>query len=315
MSARPDDVPRERDDRAERTDRADRDEPTERDDLPADVEAALRRAARAEAAADRALAPLDPLASPDLPDSDRARLDAAARAEPDGALLASLLRPVAPSAHARMVAAARAAMNEGERAGAEAAAEAEAREAKRGASSAEPLPFPGQPGARARPAPPSAPRSRRIAGALSALALAAGIALFVVTRPASPELPAYEASLAGGASTVRAPDAGARRVRAGGEVRVRLRPATAVPFAVGARAAIVQGHRFVPAEGTVEVLEGGALALTVKVPALPLVEPGDAELAVAVAAEGALPPALAPEDLAPAAGRRVLRLPIAIEAP
>jgi hypothetical protein len=168
--------------------------------------------------------------------------------------------------------------------------------------------------ARAREKSTARPRAGRWAAIGGALALAAGVALFVSTRGAGVELPAYEASLAGGVRDVRADDA-ARTFLPGKPLRVRLRPEHAVAGRVAVVVALRQGDRVARLDAAIEALEGGALSVQATLPAAPIAQPGPAELTVLVADPQVLKAQEPPEDLADAPNHRVVRVPIVIGAP
>lgn len=268
--------------------------------------AAMRRIAAEEAERDAALEGASDLAVGDVGDEERRALDAGA---PGGEELAALLRPIDAPRRALAIAAARAAL-EGE--------EAPPAEVSSGAPASNVLPFAARSAAKApaRPAAKAPARSRAVRWAAlgSALAIAAGVALFVVTRPAGIELPAYEASLAGGVRDVRADDA-PRAFLPGKPLRVRLRPDHAVPVRVGVVVVLRQGDRATRLDAAIEALEGGALSVQVALPAAPAVQAGPAELLVLVAEASAIPADPRAEDLVDAPGRRLVRVPLVIGSP
>jgi len=257
--------------------------------------AAMRQIAAEEAERDAALEDARELPANDLGDEEGAS---------GGEELAALLRPIDASRRALAIAAARAAL-EGEEAPAAEGASAAPRDLPSNV-----LPFAARPAAKA----PARSRAGRWAAFGSALAIAAGVALFVVTRPPGIELPAYEASLVGGVSDVRADDA--RRVFPSGKpVRIRLRPEHAIPVRLGVAVVLRQGDRATRLDPAIEALEGGALSVQITLPRAPAAQPGPAELLVLVAEPGAIPVDPRAEDLVDAPGRRVVRVPLVIGSP
>ncbi len=252
--------------------------------------AAMRQIAAEEAENDAALE-----GDADLGDEERG---------PGGEDLAALLRPIDASRRAGAIAAARAAL-EGE--GAPSAEEASA--APRDPAS-NVVPFAARPAVKA----PVRSRGGRWAAFGSALAIAAGVALFVVTRPPGIELPAYEASLVGGVRDVRADDA-PRVFLPGKPVRIRLRPDHAIPVRLGVAVVLRQGDRATRLDAAVETLEGGALSVQITLPPAAAAQPGPAELLVLVAESGAIPVDPRAEDLVDAPGRRLVRVPLVIGSP
>ncbi len=127
--------------------------------------------------------------------------------------------------------------------------------------------------------------SRRgfIAGA-AAVAVAAGVALFVWLPESTPALPAYAASVHGGARTDRGADAEAGgRFRAGDRVELRLRPSTETSIPV--HAAVFRAAGTGEPERLslpLEVASSGAVRLTALASEL-LPEPGEYTLTVVVA--------------------------------
>ncbi len=244
------------------------------------------------------------------------------RDEAQQAELADLLRPIDAPRQALVLAAARAALR-GEEAspgGAPPAVSASpaAVSAAPAASSSNVVPLrarvlttSGLDGTTSGPGPGRAARATRWAAIGSAIAIAAGVALFVSTRTPVIELPAYEASLVGGVRDVRADDA-PRTFPSGKPLRVRLRPEHAVLAPVGVVVALRRGDRVTRVAAALEALEGGALSVQLTLPA---VEPGPAELLVLVGEPRALPSGARAEDLVDAPGRRLVRLPLMIGSP
>lgn len=254
--------------------------------------AAMRRIAAEEAEKDAAIEGAREPPANDLGDEEGA---------PGEEELEALLRPIDAPRQALAIAAARAAL-EGE--GAKAAAVAPAPPE---GSASNVLPF------AARPASKAQARSRtgRWAAFGSALAIAAGVALFVASRSPGIELPAYEASLVGGVRDVRADDA--RRVFPPGKpVRIRLRPEHAVAVRLGVAVVLRQDDRATRLDATIEALEGGALSVQVRLPSAPAAQAGPAELLVLVGEPGAIPVDPRAEDLVDAPRRRLVRVPLVI---
>lgn len=260
--------------------------------------AALARTAREERDEEGALARFGPLTHADLPEEERAQLEDEAAQTPESDELLALLRPIDAAARGRMVAGAAAALRDGR--------------TEAAPSSAAPAPAAGAGGAvvpfRSRPR-----AWRGTAVVASALAIAAGVTLYFTTRGSSPALPAYEASIAGGVSTTRAPGDAPPTLVPGKAVRVRLRPEQAVTGRVTARAALRQGDRLVQLDGSLQTFEKGALALQLTVPAD--VRPGAAELILVVAGDGHTPAAVPADPGADEPHRRVLRLSVVIGTP
>lgn len=290
--------------------------------------AALGRAAREEREQEQALERFEPLASEDLPESDRSRLEAEAAAAglPD---LAALLRPIDAGGQDRMASLAAAALrsaraSNGHDEGAASEMKAEgapdgAAHTKEAARGGVVIPFHphaagSAPANDAQPTPVR-PRSvrRRAAAAVASLAIAAGVALFVATRPDTPALPGYEASLAGGVHTSRAPGDAPPLLAPGEPVRVRLRPERAVNGKVKAIAALAREGHHTPLAVTVQPFEAGALALQVTLPESAAA--GAAEIVIVVAEEGDLPAAVPDQGIPDTPRRRVLRVPVVVGAP
>lgn len=280
--------------------------------------AALARTAREERDEEGELARFGPLTRADLPEEERAQLEEEAAQTPESDELLALLRPIDAAARGRMVAAAAAALRDGRTETASSSADRAEVKAPSPASSAveraaaAPAPAAGAGGAvvpfRSRPR-----AWRGTAVVASALAIAAGVTLYVTTRGSSPALPAYEASIAGGVSTTRAPGDAPPTLVPGKAVRVRLRPEQAVTGRVTARAALRQGDRLVQLDGSLQTFEKGALALQLTVPAD--VRPGAAELILVVAGDGHTPAAVPADPGADEPQRRVLRLSVVIGTP
>lgn len=263
--------------------------------------AAMRRIAAEEEERDAALEGFRDLSAGDLGDEERRALE---ERTPGGEELAALLRPIDAPRRALVIAAARAAL-EGEE-----APPTQAASAPSGAPAASVLPFAARPAAKA----PARSRAVRWAAFGSALAIAAGVALFVVTRPPGIELPAYEASLVGGVRDVRADDA-PRVFVPGKPLRVRLRPDQAVPVRVGVVVVLRQGDHATRLDAAVETLEGGALSVQLALPSAPPLQAGPAELLVLVAEPSAIPTDPRAEDLVDAPRHRLVRLPLVIGSP
>lgn len=267
---------------------------------------AMRRIAAEESERDAALEDAAERAAGDLGDEERRALE---EREPGGAELAALLRPIDASRRALAVAAARAALR-GEEAPAIQGSSAAAVEGSSTAPRSNVVPFAPRPTTKA----PARSRTVRWAAFGSALAIAAGVALFVITHPAGAPLPAYEASLVGGVRDVRADDA-PRTFLPGKPLRVRLRPQSAVTAPVGVVVVVRQGERATRVDAAIETLEGGALSVQLTLPPAPAVQPGPAELFVLVAEPRALPAGARVEDLADAPEHRLVRLPLVIGSP
>lgn len=269
---------------------------------------ALGRAAREEREEERALARFEPLASDDLPEDERALLSREAAGDPEAAELLALLRPIDGAGRSRMVEAAAAALREGAAPRDEVAPPARAPSPANGAAT-----HAGDAGAVVVPLAGRRRSWRPAAAAAGALAIAAGVALYVATRGPAFELPAYEASVAGGISTTRGPGDAPPVLVPGKGARVRLRPEHAVTAKVAAIAALRQGDRLTQLEGSVQPFEGGALGLQLTVPAG--VPAGVAELLIVVGGQGDLPEAVPADLAADGPQRRVIRVPVVIGAP
>ncbi|MBL9027902.1 MAG: hypothetical protein JNL21_37265 [Myxococcales bacterium] len=133
-------------------------------------------------------------------------------------------------------------------------------------------------------------RQRRVAAVVTALALAAGIALFVLPRepgtgPERSALPSYELAVSGGQAQLRSEPASLLRIGPGSALVATLRPSTAEREPVIARAYLVRGGEAHPLDLSVTVSPEGAVRLAGTIEKLPI-PAGDAELVIAVAREG-----------------------------
>ena len=154
---------------------------------------------------------------------------------------------------------------------------------------------------------------RWIAPASAALALAAGIALFVSRQPPEPSLPGYAIALTGGVATSRSLPAAEGAVLApGARFTVVLSPATAAAGAVAARVFLVQGDLVEVVEADAKVSPDGAVRLLATLSAESHAEPGTAEIVAVVARPEALPAVAEVRTLADGEGRRVARRAVRI---
>lgn len=138
------------------------------------------------------------------------------------------------------------------------------------------------------------PRARGRWMALSGgLAMAAAFALFIALRstgPADEALPAFETVFVSGVKDHRGPgDDGPVRVRPGSVITAAARPATPVRGQLAARAWLVRGASVVSLTTTFETSEDGAIRLVARFGGVQAIEPGPADLVIAVCRPEALP--------------------------
>lgn len=158
-------------------------------------------------------------------------------------------------------------------------------------------------------------RQRRVAAVVTALALAAGIALFVLPREpgTSPErsaLPSYEITVTGGQSQLRSEPASLLRIGPGAALVATLRPSTAEREPVIARAFLVRGGKAHPLDLSVTVSPEGAVRLAGTIEKLPIAA-GEAELVVTITRTGTeIDPLFEPSS---SAARRVTRPVLLVE--
>jgi hypothetical protein len=177
------------------------------------------------------------------------------------------------------------------------------------------LPDPVVPAPVALPAGPVARQRSRggwAAGALAAIALAAGVALFLRTPAAG--LPAYELSVAGGDKTMRAAGGDSDevlRLAPGSSLDVVARPSRTVTGNVEARAFALQGDRLHPLVTPLQRSGDGAFRLQgTRASLFPGVGPGRLDLIIGIAEAGAISPKAG--SLAELAGSnaQILRRPL-----
>jgi len=229
----------------------------------------------------------------------RALQDEAREAGIDVATLEAALRPMRPEARARVH-------------------ELAARELVTGGSSGAPpasdrgVPSRGATGA-ATGAATVSELPRRWTVIIGGLALAAALALFVVTRGDGEvrvaAIPSYEVTVTGGRAAERgAPEAVA--LVPGARVVISLRPATPVEGPVEARAFLVRGAQRVPLELKATATAEGAVRLEGTLADLGPEWVGDAEVVASIARAG-----ISHEPLdAVVAGRQVVRAAVVVKA-
>ncbi|MEJ7732505.1 MAG: hypothetical protein WKG00_25280 [Polyangiaceae bacterium] len=256
-------------------------------------------------------------------EAEALRAEAAGRAEAEDALQAfspfdeAEIDRLSARAHAALSPAAAAAAAEAEAAAQAGGPANEATEPRAPLPSCASLPDPVVPAPVALPAGPVARQRKRggwAAGALAAIALAAGVALFLRTPAAG--LPAYELTVAGGDKTMRAAGGDSDsdevlRLAPGSSLDVVARPSRTVTGSVEARAFALQGDRLHPLVTPLRRSGDGAFRLQGTRAALfPGVAPGRLDLIIGIAEAGAIPPRAA--SLAELAGSnaQILRRPL-----
>jgi hypothetical protein len=155
---------------------------------------------------------------------------------------------------------------------------------------------------------------RRWTVIIGGLALAAALALFVVTREGDDvrvaAIPSYELTVTGGRAVERGEPAAVALVP-GARVVLSLRPATPVEGPVEARGFLVRGGRSVALALKATVTAEGAVRLDGVLGELGPEWIGDAEVVASIARPGA---SHEPID-AVVAGRQVVRAPVTLKAP
>jgi hypothetical protein len=235
---------------------------------------ALREAAKAEEQDRIADARWDALARGELSEDERAELVALAEKDPALSGAPALFEPLGAEAEARFLAAIQHEL------GAE-------RKADQGAAKA------AEPVAGARPAEVVSLDARRrlrrgwMVGS-AALALAAGVALWVATRSdgGGAALPEYALLVSGGERDVRADEPKAVTLAPGSRVTMTLRPAEPAAIPLEARAFLVQGSTEIALDAAVEVSADGAVRMAGRVPAAAALAAGEAEIVAAIGRRG-----------------------------
>lgn len=152
-------------------------------------------------------------------------------------------------------------------------------------------------------------RTRRawMAGS-AALALAAGAALWVATRPdrGGARLPEYTLLVTGGERDVRADEPQAVTLAPGARVTMTLRPAEPEGGPLEARAFLAQGAAEIALEASVEVSPEGAVRMVGRAPSGASLAAGEAEIVVAIGRAGALEKG--PATIAGLSGRGAVRV-------
>jgi hypothetical protein len=246
-------------------------------------------------------------------EAEALRAESAGRAEAEAALQA--FSPFDEAEIDRLSAGAHAALAPTAAAASAAGAADDAAEPRAPLPSRASLPDPVVPAPVALPAGPVARQRKRggwAAGALAAIALAAGVALFLRAPPAG--VPAYELTVAGGDKTMRATSGDSDevlRLAPGSSLDVVARPSRTVTGAVEARAFVLQGDRLHPLLTPLQRSADGAFRLQGTRSALfPGARPGRLDLIIGVAEAGAMP--AHPSSLAELAGSnaQILRRPL-----
>jgi hypothetical protein len=246
-------------------------------------------------------------------EAEALRAEAAGRAEAEDALQA--FSPFDEAEIDRLSAKAHAALSPAAAEAELAAPASEAVEPRAPLPSRASLPDPVLPAPVALPAGPVARQRKRggwAAGALAAIALAAGVALFLRTPAAG--LPAYELSVAGGDKAMRAAGGDSDevlRLAPGSSLDVVARPSRTVTGNVEARAFALQGDRLHPLVTPLQRSGDGAFRLQgTRASLFPGVGPGRLDLIIGIAEAGAIPPKAA--SLAELAGSnaQILRRPL-----
>jgi hypothetical protein len=167
---------------------------------------------------------------------------------------------------------------------------------------------------RARKAATVVPIARRrragaIASAGAAIAIAAGVALWVVSRgpTASEPLPSFALTVGGADQTMRsgapAPAASVTRLGPGAELRIRLRPESDVTGPLDVRLAIVDARGPLRWNAPYRVSPSGVVEIAGPVSSLIEGPNGRREIAVAVGRPGSVPESATDIVNAPASGR------------
>jgi hypothetical protein len=246
---------------------------------------ALRDAARAEEKDALADARWDALARGELTAEERAELDGLAGEDPALQGAPEVLAPLGPEAEARFLSAIQGELAKGK--AAPAANNVVSLAARQKA------------------------RSRWAAGS-AVLALAAGAALWLATRPGGDgPLPEYALLVTGGERSVRADDPRDVVLSPGARVTMTLRPAEPAGGALEAQAFLSQGGAEIALEASVEVSADGAVRMVGRVPAGAALAAGEAEVVAAIGRQGALagsPATIA--ELSKRGGVRVVRKPV-----
>ncbi|MEP7126270.1 MAG: hypothetical protein ABJE95_35390 [Byssovorax sp.] len=257
--------------------------------------AALAREEASDAVADPRW---DELAAGTISAEDRRALDDLAARSPEAEGAPALFAPLGAAAESRFADAILAQIT-----------------ADRGAVAPAPRAADARPKVAARSAsPPRARSSSRWIAIGSGLAMAAGFALFLALRPttgpANEALPAFETVFVRGVKEQRGADDGEPiRVRAGAVITAAVRPAMPVKGPIAARAWLTRGASAVALATTFELSDDGAVRLVARFGSAQAIDPGAADLVIAVCRPEALPAEL--RDVPSAC--RALRRSVVIE--